>query len=292
MGLEMDNRNRLGYPSHTRKNQQNPSTTSQGVSDSDTSSSRLFLWCNFFGKFEVVYDDEVLILPNSTKSLAILRYLLASPKRPVSRDFLIDWLWPESDLVKGKYSVNSAVCVLRKLFSSVYPTLAPTDCILLEQDYYRLSPNICVTSDKDEFDAHYKRGRQLERAEWASEAIAEYDEAVALYKGEFLSEDLYEEWTLIERQRLDSVYIDILERIAAYHKVNCNYRECIETYYKILAKEPCHESSHRFLMDCYAQLGLRAQASRQFKLCERILRRRYGVAPSLDIKTLHEQLRE
>lgn len=265
-------------------------TTERGTPVSGAASSPLFLWIRFFGRFEVSCGNRVLPLPANMKALAILRYLLTSPGNPISRDFLMDWLWPESDFLRARYSVNSAICVLRKLLSSATSTLAPTDCILLEQDYYRLSPNIRVASDKDEFYARYKRGRELERAQRASEAVTEYDEAIELYKGEFLIEDLYEEWPLIERQRLGAVYVDILERVATYHWVNRSYRESIEACYKILAKEPGQESSHRRLMECYVQLGLRALALRQYGVCEKVLRRRYGIAPSPETKTLYNHL--
>ena len=288
----MDARSSSLIPSHIGSSQQKSTTTDRDVSISNSASPRLPLWCRFFGRFEVFCGNEVIALPKSTKTLRILKYLLASPERSVPRDFLMDWLWPESDFVRARYSVNTVVCSLRKLFSSLSPTLAPLDCILLEQDHYRLSPNICVVSDKDEFDARYKRGCQLERDQWVSEAITEYDGATALYKGEFLSEDLYEEWTLIERQRLDSAYIYMLERIATYHRINSTFRESMEACYRILAKYPCQESSHRLLMECYFELGLRAQALRQYKLCEKILRRRYSVAPSSQTKTLYRQLRE
>jgi DNA-binding SARP family transcriptional activator len=81
-------------------------TNDRGVPVTNTASPRLFLWCPLFGRFEVFHDNELLALPNRPKILAILRYLLASPNRSVSRDFLMDWLWCESDFAKAKYSVN------------------------------------------------------------------------------------------------------------------------------------------------------------------------------------------
>jgi DNA-binding SARP family transcriptional activator len=276
-------------PSYAGTNRQKSLTTGQGAPVPGTNSPRLFLYIRFFGRFEMSFGNEVLPLPRSPKVTAILKYLLASPERPTSRDFLMAWLWPESDFTRAKYSVNSAIYVLRKHLSGLFSTLTPTECILLEHDHYRLSPNIHVQSDKDKFDARYRHGSELERAQQVSEAVAEYSEAIALYEGEFLSEDLYEEWTLIERQRLGAAYVDMLERIAAYHKVNGNYRESIEACYRILAKEPCQESSHRLLMECYARLGLRTQALRQYELCEEILTS-YGIVPTGEIKKIYEQI--
>ncbi len=35
-----------------------------------------------------------------------------------------------------------------------------------------------------------------------AEAVAEYEKAADLYRGDYLTEELYEEWTVIERERL------------------------------------------------------------------------------------------
>src|SRR3712207_8015831 len=72
-----------------------------------------------------------------------------------------------------------------------------------------LCSEVQVLSDVDEFDTHYERGRRLHREEGTLErAAAHYERAVSLYRGEYLVEDLYEDWTMVERERLSNAYID------------------------------------------------------------------------------------
>src|SRR5215213_2956979 len=73
------------------------------------------LRAHFFGHFEMFCDDEALPLGRNGKALAILKHLLAHRTRSVSRDHLMGWLWPESNLKKARSSLNSAIHVLRKL---------------------------------------------------------------------------------------------------------------------------------------------------------------------------------
>ncbi len=164
-------------------------------------SARSGLRAHFFGHFEMFCDDEAVPLGRNGKALAILKYLLAHRSRPVSQDHLMGWLWPESNLKKARWSLNSAIHGLRKLLSEC-PASASVNFILLEEGYYRLCPTIRVATDVDEFDKHYEQGRRLEKEGRTQEAAAEYDGALELYRGDYLIEDLYEDWTMVERERL------------------------------------------------------------------------------------------
>src|SRR3712207_7318836 len=43
------------------------------------------------------------------------------------------------------------------------------------------------------------------------------EEAVGHYRDDYLLEDLYEDWTMVERERLANAYVDMLWRLAVYY---------------------------------------------------------------------------
>src|SRR5918998_1756907 len=243
----------------------------------------------FFGHFEMLCEGETMPLGRNGKALTILKYLLANHTRSVSQDHLMGWLWPDSNLKKARWSLNSAIHVLRKLLSS-YPSPASVNYILLEEGYYRLCPTVRVETDVDEFDVCYQRGRRLEDAHRRQEAAAEYEKAIELYRGDYLAEDLYEDWTMVERERLISAYVDMLDRLAVHYMESGQPREAIRACYRLLEKDRCHEDSYRVLMRCYVSLGLRDRALRQYRLCEETLLREYGTAPSPETQSLYGSL--
>ena len=243
----------------------------------------------FFGHFEMFCEDETISLGRNGKALAILKYLLASRNRPVSQDHLMGWLWPESSLKKARWSLNSAIHGLRKILGDC-PASTLTNYIMLEEGYYHLCPTVWVVTDVDEFDEYYEKGRRLEKAGQMEEAAAEYERAVELYRGDYLIEDLYEDWTMVERERLANAYVDILDRLAAHYMETGQLRESIRACYRVLEKDRCHEDSYRLLMQCYARLGMRGRALRQYRLCEKILGQEYGTAPSPETTALFESL--
>jgi DNA-binding SARP family transcriptional activator len=247
------------------------------------------LQARFFGRFELLRDgEEVGPLSRGGKAVSVLKYLLAHGSRPVSQDYLMGWLWPESDLKRARWSLNSTVYSLRKLLSVGAPS--PDPVVLFEEGCYRLCPRVRVSSDVGEFDAHYERGSRLEGAGRKVEAAAEYEEAVALYRGDFLAEDLYEDWTMIERERLTNTYVDALDRLADHHAENGRLRDAIQMCHRILGKDPCHEHAHRRIMEYYIRLGLRGRALHQYRLCCTILEHTCEMEPSPETVSLYNRL--
>jgi len=256
----------------------------------ETASVRPSLQVRFFGHFEMLCDGEPMPLGRNGKALTILKHLIANRSRPVSQDHLMGWLWPDSNLKKARWSLNSAVHGLRKLLAGCPSSPPGVSYVLLEEGHYRLCPDLQISTDVEEFDAHYEEGRRLEGAGRMEEAAAEYEEAIRLYRGDYLVEDLYEDWTMVERERLSNAYTDMLGRLAEHHMGAGRPQEGIRACYKALEKDRCHEDSHRMLMRCYARLGLRGRALRQYRLCERTLVQEYGMFPSPETNALYERL--
>ncbi len=256
----------------------------------ETASVRPSLRVRFFGHFEMLCDGEPMPLGRNGKALTILKHLLANRSRPVSQDHLMGWLWPDSNLKKARWSLNSAVHGLRKLLAGCPSSPSGMSYVLLEEGYYRLGPDLEIGTDVEEFDETYERGRRLEAVGRIEEASEEYEKAVELYRGDYLLEDLYEDWTMVERERLANAYMDMLDRLAANYMETGWLRKSIGTCYRALEKDRCHEDSHRLLMTCYARMGQRARAMRQYRLCERVLGQEYGTSPSPETRSLYEDL--
>lgn len=244
----------------------------------------------FFGHFEMFCDDKPMPLGRNGKSLTILKYLLANRRRPVSQDHLMGWLWPRSNLKKARWSLNSAIHGLRKLLLGGYSSSLSTDCVTLEDGYYRLSPSIRVVTDVDELDECYEKGRRLEREGRTLAAAAEYERAIELYQGDYLIEDLYDDWTMVERERLSNAYLDMLGRLAVHYMERGQYQESIRGCFRVLEKDRCHEDSYRLLMRCYARLGMRGRALHQYRICKQILGQEYGISPSPETTSLYTSL--
>ena len=70
-----------------------------------------------------------------------------------------------------------------------------------------------------------------------------------------------------------------------------DFDACLAYASDVLAHEPCREDAHRFLMRYYLRRGQRAQALRQYRLCEAILRSELDVEPEEATTCLFDQVR-
>ena len=61
--------------------------------------------------------------------------------------------------------------------------------------------------------------------------------------------------------------------------------------HRLLLADPCREDAHRAVMRCYARLGQRAQAMKQYLLCRDILRREFQAEPEQATDDLFARLR-
>jgi LuxR family transcriptional regulator, maltose regulon positive regulatory protein len=253
-------------------------------------SEQAHLQVRFFGPFEVLCEDRTIPLGRNTKALAILKYMLANRTKLVSRDYLMEWLWPEASPKRARSSLNTAIYDLRSMLSS-YPL--PEGCsnhIVLDERHYRLCSDLQVWTDVDEFEACYAEGSFLERTKRLPAAVAKYEEAVGLYRGDFLSQDLYEEWTIVERERLCNAYMDMLRRLAERYMDAGQYAEGIHACFKLLDKDVRHEAGHYLLMCCYAGLGLCSQALLHYCSYEQILQREFSAEPATKFQDLRQKI--
>ncbi len=128
-------------------------------------------------------------------------------------------------------------------------------------------------------------GKQLDRS--SAEILKD---AVKLYRGELL-EGCYQDWCLFERERLQNIYLSMLEKLMIYSAEHHEY-EAGQGYGSIILKyDRARESTHRQLMHLQYKAGDRTAALRQYERCIRALDEELGVKPQKRTTSLYEQIR-
>jgi two-component SAPR family response regulator len=245
----------------------------------------LVIYC--LGDFRVYRNGSLISDWNGLKARSILKYLATYRQTPVAKDILLDVFWPEADPKSARRSLHQAVYSLRQTLRQGQADFQP---ILFERDRYALNVDIGIWLDCAEFEAHSQAGQWLEAIGRMAEAMAEYSIAERLYQGDFMEEDLYEDWPRLEQERLKNMYLDIANRLSSYYFQRRDYDEAITFCQKILARDPCHEGTHRQLMRCYLARGQRHLAVRQYQTCLDILRAELNLMPSTETITLYQSI--
>jgi len=116
-----------------------------------------------------------------------------------------------------------------------------------------------------------------------------YMKAVQLYRGDLCTGT--DGNAVVERERLRAHFLTVLARLADYHFSVSNYPRCLHYAEQLLQYDACREDAHRMVMRCYVRQGERAQALRQYLLCQNILRAEFDAAPESHTTLLYDQVR-
>jgi LuxR family maltose regulon positive regulatory protein len=124
-----------------------------------------------------------------------------------------------------------------------------------------------------------------------SEARASYyEKACQLYRGPFLVEDVYAEWSYFRREELMKTYIIMCDKLAEWNLQSQYYEAAAKWASAILQVDRCDEEAHRQLIRAYAAQGRRSEALRQFQQCQRVLSKELGIEPVPETQKLFQML--
>lgn len=246
----------------------------------------LVVYC--LGPFRVYQDEQPIVDWPSSKGKCIFKYLVTHRERPVAKEVLMELFWPGAHPDAARNSLNVAIYGLREALRQARPAFSH---VLFQDDCYLFNPDLEIWVDVEEFMEHVRVAQDLERRGELAAAIHNYRAAEALYQGEFLEEDRYEEWLIPERQRLQDDYLSLLDRLSRHYFAKEDYAACATLCSKMLAVETCCEDAHRRLMRCYSRQGQRYLALRQYHLCVETLDRELAVAPAVTTVRLYDRLR-
>ncbi len=257
----------------------------EGIPPPDQAFPSLTIYC--LGPFRVYQNDQLINNWPSGKGKAILKYMVASCGRPIFKDIVIETFWPNADPEAARKNMYVAIHGLRQAFKSSQPDFS---YILFYDDHYFLNPDLEVWVDFEEFTKRFQAGQSFERRGELIEAMKAYEAAESLYQGNFLEEDLYEDWLIPFREGLQESYLITLDRLNQYYFEEKKYGICIQFCQKILARDNCREDAHRFLMCCFSRQGQRNLALRQYHVCVETLRRELGVPPMQETTELYHRI--
>ena len=155
-----------------------------------------------FGPFRVYQHHQLIEEWNGLRGQAVLKYLVAHRGTPTAKDVLMDVFWPDADPEAARRNLHQAIYSLRQTLRRRDPNIQH---IQFENNQYLLNPALSVWIDVEAFQTHIQSGRRLEAAGQPAAAMVDYGAAEGLYQGDFLEEDLYDEWPRPQRERLRTI---------------------------------------------------------------------------------------
>jgi DNA-binding SARP family transcriptional activator len=242
------------------------------------------------GNFELWLGHSLITQWAGTKSKSLLKLMLAAFPSQVPATSLMDAMWPgvEEDLARQR--LHTAISELRRVLRTTQPEAG--NLIISQGGCYGIDPQARIWIDTLEFERARRAGEQYEQIGRMDLAADSLRAAVAIYRGEFLEEDIFADWPLEQRERLKSDYLTLLTRLGQWAFSAGDYDACLRWGRMTLECDPCREDAHRLLMRGYSRMGQRAMALRQYRQCVDALRRELDALPEAESDALYRLLQQ
>lgn len=239
---------------------------------------------NMLGPFRIEVGNRKLGPGVPGQVRTVLEYLVSQGRRPTPKDAILDLLWPDSNPNVANGRLRVVMHALRK--SIPCKDHGIQELIVTSGNNFMLNPQVELWVDVTQFERHWQNGWRLHRAGRDGDALSEYEQAEALYVGDFLEDEPYADWTLLRREALRDAYASILTALANMSLQARDYTGCIIWAQKLLAQDDCREDAYRLLITSHRELGQLSRATYWYGHCARTLQRELGVEPSQETVAL------
>jgi LuxR family transcriptional regulator, maltose regulon positive regulatory protein len=245
------------------------------------------------GGFQV-WRSELPVGPKAwrrEKSRQLFQLLLTYRGTGLDRDQIIEHLWPEMDPAAAQRNFKVALNTLYNVLEPEREAGSESAFFSREGSIYLLRPAADLSLDVDEFTRLVRQGEDLLPSQ-PEAAAAFLQQAVELYRGEYLPEARYETWAAAERERLAVLFLRAADRLSELLLQQGLYEAAVDLCQRIIASDSCWERAYRHLMLAFHALGDRGQLARAYQRCQATLRLELDVAPAAETEQLYQQLGE
>jgi LuxR family maltose regulon positive regulatory protein len=245
------------------------------------------------GGFRVIRGEDVIQEDEWDRSQPkqLLKVIVSYGANGIPKETLIDQLWPEE---RPKSAESDFKTTLQRLRKSLEPQIDKdfgSSYIHLHDNLVSMDAELCQV-DIDLFLLLLRNGEEKEKAGDVKEALLIYNEAIEMYKGDFLENEFYIPWADRKREELKGKYIELLGKAAHLHDRQGTVKKAIECYKKAIRTDSLLEESYQKLMTLYSSKGMYNEALRTYEACKKVLKQELKTKPDPMTTALYNKILE
>ncbi len=198
----------------------------------------------------------------SRKARDLLKLLVARLGRPAPREWLVEALWPGQDPRRTRGRLSVALSTVRGVLDPGR-RLAPEHYVASTREAVALQTG-SVSLDLELFLAEAEVALALIRRGCKQEAVPRMEAAEAAYAGDFLEEDLYEEWAVGPREEARAVYLSVVHGLVDLAAGRGDHEAVVRYGLRLLERDPYDEPAHLAIVAARAAARSHGEAQRAY----------------------------
>ncbi len=218
-----------------------------------------------FGKPEISVNG--VKIPDAewkTKKVkGFLEYLLLESGNPVSKEYLADVFWPDSDSKSATASQRTALYSLRKALSKYNAEVTGNNAFIYETlEGLQIRRNDVLELDIHEFMDLYEelsllKGDNPQIVQKQTEILKRM---VNIYRGELMEGSDYGDLVIHERERLKGIFMEACQKLSSIYARQGELGRAEEILRRALGAEPYNENICLELLKLYMSQGRKSKA--------------------------------
>ena len=221
----------------------------------------------------------------------LLEAIISYGGRSVPKEILIDELWPEESAGAAEKNFKTTLQRLRRSLEPSIHKDFTSSYVHLHDNLVHLDAELCQV-DTELFLSLLRMAEEKEKREEMKNALSLYAEAMEIYKGDFLPDELYAAWADKKRGELKRKFIELLNRMAHLYEKQGSVKKAIDCYQKAIQQDPLLEEAYQKLMTFYSSKGMYNDALRVYEACKKVLKTELKTKPDSTTSAIYRKVLE
>lgn len=244
---------------------------------------------NLFGSVGVFRSGHRLPDFPTHKSRALFCFLVLNRSRVHPRDVLMGILWGDKPDDVARKNLRTDIWRIRRILEP--RGVARGTYLVAEKDSVGFNSSTNYWLDVEDFERRIERYENRAATDLTRADSDQLRNAVGLYRGDLL-EGLYDEWCVVEQERLRAKLLMTLEKLMRFHAARREWSSALVYGHRVLQNDPLREHIHRDVMRYHYLQGNRPAALTQYRACERLLKKELGIGPMRETQQLRDAIAE
>lgn len=229
-----------------------------------------------FGNFLVGWENNEPVKWRAEKTKEIFAFLLLNQGCNVSKDELLDKLWPEDDPEKA----------IRQLYNGIYYIRKALENYGIDKTMINVNNSYSLMLGHVDYDVENfcKKAEDIKNL-----TIDELKQLDILYTDDYLRGDDFL-WADFERERLSNLYCQCLLKLSDRYIEKKQWEDAEVILLKAYGRYPFEESITERLMTIYKLTQNKHKALKHFEIFSDLMKKELGVRPNSIIYNLYKSI--